>query len=296
MLYCPKKWGKYSLIILDAPTINSLDDSYLISSIEDGAEPFEYVFEFEDIELSSRRDTDKEAMKALDNLASRMIELEGNYEEQQEKQKEKWIEEFIQSKYFVDLSEYQKENASFIIGTFMDFMNNYEYVQPEEWNSSNITEVCLNIVPRKITSELELFENYGDVLMQFFSFLGYEKYLKSSEQIVQAVDKIKASIPVEANNPNNWGMAKSMMMSAQKKGVDFTDETELQNYLMNQNIEYLSRENEGKVIPLKQDPYKNIGRNQKVTVKYSSGKIMENIKFKKVELDLRNGLCEIISE
>ena len=225
---------KCCLIILDAPTIDSFDESYLIACIEEGSEPFEYVFEFDDIDLSNRRDTDEEAMKALDNLASKMIKLEETAEEQQEKRKEKWIEEFIESRYFSNLSEYQKENASFIIGTFMDFMNNYEYVQPEEWNSMNITEVCLNIVPRKITSEIELFENYGDVLIPFLSFLGNKKYLENSEQLVLAVNKIKTRIPREADNPNNWGMAKSMMMSAQKKGIEFNNEEEIQNYLLNE--------------------------------------------------------------
>ena len=65
-------------------------------------------------------------------------------------------------------------------------------------------------------------------------------------------------------------------------------------HLLNQNIEQLSRENQGRVIPLKQDPFKGIGRNQKITVKYKNGKLLEDIKFKKVESDLRNGLCELI--
>ncbi len=65
---------------------------------------------------------------------------------------------------------------------------------------------------------------------------------------------------------------------------------------MDQNINVLSGEKEAKVIPLIPDPFYKIGRNQKIVVKYKDGRIMENIKFKKVESDLRNGFCDLIKK
>lgn len=37
-----------------------------------------------------------------------------------------------------------------------------------------------------------------------------------------------------------------------------------------------------------------IGRNEKVTVKYQDGKVVENVKFKKIKADLEKGLCELV--
>jgi len=45
------------LIILDAQTLNILDDEYLVSSIVDSSIATKYVFLFDEIELSSKRDT-----------------------------------------------------------------------------------------------------------------------------------------------------------------------------------------------------------------------------------------------
>jgi len=49
-----------------------------------------------------------------------------------------------------------------------------------------------------------------------------------------------------------------------------------------------------KVVPLKTKLPK-IGRNERITVKYSDGRIVQDIKFKKVKADLEAGDCEIIS-
>lgn len=289
---------KCCLVTFDAQTIDSLEDSYLKASIEEGSEPFEYVFAFKDIEIALRRDTDEQIMTALNKLSSRMIALEEEDVNSYEEEKKEWVEEFEKSSFYETLNNIQKENANFVAGTFMDFMYNYEYVKPSEWSPSSVISVCIEIVPRKITSEIELFENYGDILISFLSYLGSEKHVKNSEELVKAVEKIKTRIPLEANNPNNWGMAKSMMMSAQSEGFDISNQEDIEKFLMLKQMEALKELEEGKakIIPLREDPFKGIGRNQKITVKYNDGRILEEIKFKKVESDLRNGLCDIMKK
>lgn len=49
-----------------------------------------------------------------------------------------------------------------------------------------------------------------------------------------------------------------------------------------------------KVVPFKRKLPK-IGRNERITVKYTDGRIVQDIKFKKVKADLEAGDCEIIS-
>ena len=48
--------------------------------------------------------------------------------------------------------------------------------------------------------------------------------------------------------------------------------------------------------PVRKNPYEGIGRNQKITVRYNDGRIIENIKFKKVQQDLEDGQCELIQK
>jgi len=294
--------AKCCLIKFDAQTIDSLDDSFLQGSIDEGAEPFEYVFEFNDLELSERRDTDILVMKALVRLASRVNALEGGDGEEQEFLKREWIEEFENSAFFDSLNEVQKEHSDFVLSTFMEFIHNYEYVLPKDWEPTHVESVCLDVVPRKITSHEELFENYGDILIPYLRFLGQKNYIANSNSLIQTVEKIKSQIPIEAQNSNNWGMAKSMIMSAQQQGFDMTEQEDIDRFMMLQQLNALNelnkRDEKNKPISRgtlsKEDPFKEIGRNQKVTVKYNDGKVLKDVKFKKVESDLRNGICEII--
>jgi hypothetical protein len=41
-------------------------------------------------------------------------------------------------------------------------------------------------------------------------------------------------------------------------------------------------------------PFDKIGRNDKVTVKYKDGTLQTDVKFKKVEDDLKSGKCELV--
>ena len=286
------------LVIFDAKTINSLSDEYLMEHVEEvmEQEPFECYFEIDELEKSERRDTDKELETAIENLTGRVIKAERAYEEKMENLKHKWTEEFESSDQFASMTEYQKENGGFVVDSFMSFIKNYEYVNPIDWDRDNVIAVCLEIIPRKITDKLEFFENYGDVLISFFSFLGQSEYIINSEELIKAVKKIKGKIPEIANNSDNWGMAKSMMISAQEGDFDISDEDDLQDFKMNFNENLNHENNSAKVIPLRPDPFRGIGRNQKISVKYNTDEIVNDIKFKKVESDLRNGLCVIFPD
>ena len=289
---------KTCLIGFDAQTLDSLDDAYLKSCIEEGEESFGYIFRFDELELSTSRSSDEEIMKSLDRLAIRVSvmeeEMEKEMAEEEERREQVWMKEFERSKFFEKLNKSQKEDAEFIVDTFMDFMHNYQGVQPEEWTPSDVRIVCIEIVPRKVIDKIDFFKNYGDVLIQYFNFIGNENYISNSKVLIQTVESIKDEIVIEASNPDNWGMSKAMLMSAQDQGFDLSNEADLEKILMLQQSQILEERRQGKIIPLSPDPFKGIGRNQKITVKYKNGKILETIKFKKVEKDLRNGDCEII--
>ncbi|HCR54718.1 MAG TPA: preprotein translocase subunit SecA, partial [Cytophagales bacterium] len=54
------------------------------------------------------------------------------------------------------------------------------------------------------------------------------------------------------------------------------------------------REVEEKVLPVKSE--KIAGRNDKVSVQYTDGKVLKDVKFKKVEDDVKNGKCIVIEQ
>jgi preprotein translocase subunit SecA len=51
---------------------------------------------------------------------------------------------------------------------------------------------------------------------------------------------------------------------------------------------------EVKVMPVKSE--KIAGRNDKVTVQYPDGRVLKDVKYKKVEDDIQNGRCIVINE
>jgi preprotein translocase subunit SecA len=103
---------------------------------------------------------------------------------------------------------------------------------------------------------------------------------------------IKNKIPIVASDPSNWGMAKSMMMRATQSGYDVNNQQDLNNFMLDYNQQTLANMPIRKQI--RENPYKKIGRNDKISVKYSDGALKENVKFKTVEQDLIDAKCELI--
>jgi len=287
---------KTCLVAFDTQTIQSLSEAFLIDGLSTGAELFEYVFNFNDLELAERRDTDQQLENALSELVSRVIDLEksqGHISEQLNKQ---WSKEFLESDFFNVQNKNQQEHSDFVISLFMEFMYNYEGVMPNGWTPENVEEVCLYTIPRKVVADDETFALFGDVLVQFFKFLGDQNYITNADALVTKVEKIKGKILTHSKDPSLHGMTKSLL-NGQGKNL-FLDEdgaldmkalvAQLESSIQNKELE------KPKSRPLRENPFKGIGRNQKITVKYEDGRIVENIKFKKVEMDLRNGDCTLV--
>lgn len=292
------------LIALDAQTLNALSDEYVQECAEEGEDAAEYVFFLDDLEPSTRRDTDRERDLALERLSDRMEEFEFDEDsiENIEARNEAWIQEFLTSDFFDKNGEVDQGDAEFTAETFMRYGLDYIYAPPTEWTSSDVKEICLQFIPRKVSADEEFFQRYGDLLIPFLKFLGARGYVPHANEWIKTVEKIKHRIPIEASNPENWGMAKSMVMGVEAMGLDPTNREDLDKFMMMQQAQALAKleqEQSAKKritgTPAQPDPYRNIGRNDRITVKYRDGRVVDNIKFKKVESDLRNGKCELVS-
>ncbi len=287
----------------DAKSLEQLPLEFIIECEDSGFDWISYNFFKSEIEKCKRRDSNKKREAAFEKIMEKLLEIEEEKSVATKLQMEKWNEAFQKSKYHENLSEFQKENASFIIHTFTDFMIDYQWVEsPDDWTTDDIEAVCLEWAPQKISSEIELFENYGDVLIEFFKFLEDNGFMKNTGSFQKCVEKIKGKIAPASQNSSTWGPAKSMMMKAISEGLDLNDQSAVNAYLKKEeengfsNFDPFGREESyfERQEPVRKSLMDKIGRNQKVSVKYTDGQLVEDVKFKKVEKDIAGGKCTIV--
>lgn len=295
-IFAIKTKERLAFVALDAISMASMSDTYLTDCINENYVSVEHPFSFDELEMSDARNTEQEVKEAIETLVDRELELEG-HEGDISTLADFWVNEFTQSPIFNALEEPLKENVDFVAHTFIDHMYNYEFAEPDEWTPSNVKNACLGVIPSKVTAEIEFFESYGKVLIEFLKFLGEKEYIQNSIDLILVVEQIKKQIPIVASNPNNWGMAKTMMMNARKEGIDLGDQEAINRFLQTQSglakLPPFPGTPPPRLVPL-HNPFKGIGRNEKVSVQYPDGRVVENIKFKKVEKELKEGNCELV--
>jgi len=79
-------------------------------------------------------------------------------------------------------------------------------------------------MPRKISAEREYFERFPDLLTAFLRFLHTEGRLESPERFFALADEARKELPRLADDPANWGMAKSFFMRGKAAGFDVETE------------------------------------------------------------------------
>ena len=279
-------------ISLDAPSLDALSDDYLKYVMKQGEEAVEYFFAPEVLEHATARSTDDEIMAAISRLVDREVEIERVEEEQSKAQYEAWKSAFRESPIYEQLADVDPTNIDMALNTFLEYMHHYENTLPWNWAPNHVKEVCLHWAPAKITADPEDFKDYGTVVMAFLSFLGQTGHISHADELIQAVEQVKDRIPIEAAKESNWGPAKSIMMQAKAEGYDLSSEEEINDFMRRQRMQAPVQQHPYTEPP--EDPFKGIGRNQKITVQYEDGTTKADIKFKKVEKDLRAGRCELI--
>jgi hypothetical protein len=146
-----------------------------------------------------------------------------------------WFDQFLISSSFEKLTDEQKENVDFILHCFGEYLEHVDASDPADWNINNISELCLEVFPRKITAELALFKCIGPVLIAFFNFLSENKLLKQAWKLSTCIKTIQSDIPKQAADSSNWGMAKTLAMKALKEGVDLSDLTQNEKFIRQLN-------------------------------------------------------------
>ncbi|MEQ1744621.1 MAG: hypothetical protein ABMA02_04290 [Saprospiraceae bacterium] len=287
------------LIELDAFSLEQLPEKYLADCIEHEEIGTSYYFREDDLEPAARRDTDEQrtaAQERLENITNPLEEDDLDRATVSE-----WIGAFEQSPLYAALTPEAQESANVIIETFAEYAFNYPGYQPDDWTVATIREVCLELIPRKFTAEIEFFELVGTVLNQFFGFLAESNRQKNAAAMHREIKKIAPEIVRNAKDPRNWGMAKGIMMQAMGTGVDLSDEHAISDFMASYSANMARHAGLPEPGPKKQsllrpasgNPFVNIARNETVRVKYPDGSIRDG-KFKRLEDDLRAGKCELV--
>lgn len=284
--------GALFSIKFDANTLLQLSDEYLSAAWENGEAVLEYNFLKEDLEVGKREDTEEAYKKAVANVHRRMDDLDDeDSEEEMEEKLNLWATEFSESELMKELSQEDRESANFVADTFGSYAWRYVHEMPMSWDANTVKEVCLHYVVGKVSAPAEDFENYGRILALFFRYLSEEGHIPVSTELQETALEIAPEIPIQAADPRNWHMAKSMMMPGVANGLDLSNQDDLNRYMFSQQRSALDRL-ETVQKPIK--TIKKIGRNDKVSVKYSNGTIKKEVKYKKVMKDVETGKCSLI--
>jgi hypothetical protein len=152
-----------------------------------------------------------------------------------------WMEEFERSPHFERLSGMEQDESRAVIRFFTEYSCSYLGVTPETWDRRSVVEGCVSILPRKVTAEIGYFQAVAPVLSAFFSFLAEKGCLPNGRALAETVAGLGDRIVAAAEDPRNWGMAKSLGMKALAEGVDLTNPRALDAFMVKTNLEILGR-------------------------------------------------------
>lgn len=163
-------------------------------------------------------------------------------------QAEAWWKTFTKSLFYKQLSREEREEASWIIERYIDFMFNYCDRMPGKWSQKDTIAVVGTYFPRKITADEAYFRCVVPVLEKFFQYLSNEKIINNSETLIKGLKKSEKELLDNINNPDIWGPAKQLAMSAEEFGVDLSNQEELDDFvtILNQESRSLHKFEEEK--------------------------------------------------
>ena len=153
-----------------------------------------------------------------------------------------WFDVFINSPQFELLTERQKNMAPDIVRFFTEYGFTYVGMTPGKWDRSGVEECCAEVLPRKVSAELDFFEAVAPVLSAFFTFLAEKNLLSNARALAKTVAELDEEIVAESQDEGNWGPAKSLVMAAYEAGVDVNDEKALHEFTARINEQLLARQ------------------------------------------------------
>jgi hypothetical protein len=142
---------------------------------------------------------------------------------------------FLESSEAIKLTESLLEDAGFIVCQVLKYAWDYVGSSPEELDERVLSEVLLELLPRKLTAERDFFEKVAPVTEAFLKWMDSEGILAVTADLVQTVHDWADTIVANSMDPEYWGMAKRFTMQAKADGVDVGNQAALQKYIAEYN-------------------------------------------------------------
>jgi len=143
---------------------------------------------------------------------------------------------FVASAAFAELPEETRSHAGFVAYNVLVYASTYEGAAPEELNDRVLGEVLMEIFPRKISADPEVFKNAAPAAAALVRWLGSEGILKDADRLANRVAKWSDEIVANAADESRWGPAKGFMMFAMAKGIDPTDREGMDKAMLEFNL------------------------------------------------------------
>lgn len=292
--------GHY-VIQLDAPSIESFDEQFLFYSYFQYPSPELLILHESELLPGKKRSTEEEEGEAFESVGELIEKVFIMGRGVFEKQRVDWMKGFVESDFYKKQTNVQKENSEKIINNFIEWGLEYFDVDAYHWNDDIVQEISLTVLPESGIKDKDFVTSFAPVMINYFSFLGSIEALPETEDLVEVMEDIQEIIPSAVENPERMDITRQLVELVIESGVDPTDESAVQEFMTDmlkedgmENLAIPPDRNAPR--PARVDPFRHIGRNDKITVKYEDGKLVSDIKFKKVEADLRSGKCELIED
>lgn len=127
---------------------------------------------------------------------------------------QKATEEFENSRHFQRLSAAEQGSCGFLLDIFFDYAYGYCLVGPGNINNDVVDEMMLDVMPRKISAEKETFDAFAPVMEQFLLWCEEKSYMENTAPVCDHIQKRSQTMVARSEDPQYWGMAKSMMMGS----------------------------------------------------------------------------------
>lgn len=120
------------------------------------------------------------------------------------------LEQFLKSSYCSSWKNNKKNIAGYFIHGFIDYAYGYHLAKPFQYDEMIVEDMCLDILPRKMTTDAKDFKLIGSILITFFEWCEHESLLEDTTAIRNKLKVIDNKIYDKAKDPSNWGLAKSL--------------------------------------------------------------------------------------
>lgn len=228
--------GKIIELEWDSEVLISMTDSEHKKLIKLDYQPFYMRIPYDDLEPAEPRDDIERLEVVQDLIEKKTLKLEKKKENKNDFRyyTEKYLRKFIHCQYYPMLTYFQRENLFFIVDCFAEFMFDFYKQMPIDWNISALEDVCLKKIPEKVTTEKDIFKNFGIVLYYFFKFIQERSFFDTTDLQTKIKD-IDKNIYNNAINKEKWSNAKKFTMAAIEKGIDLDDTQKVYTFINEYN-------------------------------------------------------------